>query len=41
MPVVGDIACNESYSGQGYEIADSMICAGLQEGLYFLLAIMY
>merc|ERR1712168_661199 len=32
VPVVSDEDCNESYSGNGYSVADSMICAGLPEG---------
>jgi len=32
VPVVSDEDCNESYSGNGYSVADSMICAGLPDG---------
>merc|ERR1711874_229718 len=32
VPVVSDEDCNEAYNANGYEVADSMICAGLPEG---------
>ena len=32
VPVVSDEDCNASYGASGYSVADSMICAGLEEG---------
>jgi len=32
VPVVSDEDCNAAYSANGYTVADSMICAGLEEG---------
>merc|ERR1711936_905533 len=32
VPVVSDEDCNAAYSASGYTVADSMICAGLEEG---------
>merc|ERR1711970_1444454 len=32
VPVVSDEDCNAAYNANGYEVADSMICAGLPEG---------
>jgi len=32
VPIVSDAVCNERYNGAGYDIYDSMICAGIEEG---------
>jgi len=32
VPVVSDEDCNASYGASGYSVADSMICAGVEEG---------
>jgi len=32
LPVVSDEDCNAAYSANGYSVADSMICAAIEEG---------
>ena len=39
VPIIGDQACREKYNPR-HDIADSMICAGVEEGLILIILVL-